>query len=128
MNENVTFIFRQEWLNHIAQLPQDQQDKIIGDIVRYGAELEPAHEDDPVISAFVNMVKGSIDNSKERYQRKVTAGCTSGRKKKVDDARVYELAQQGKKSEEIAGELGCSISSVNHSPGWRNRKEKEFVF
>ena len=128
MSDNITFIFRQEWLNHIAQLPIEQQDKIIGDIVRYGAELDSEHSDDPVVTAFVNMVKGSIDNSKERYQKKVVAGSTGGRKKKVDDSRIYELAQSGMSADAIAAELGCHPSTVNHSDGWRNRKQKEFVF
>lgn len=39
------------------------------------------HADDPIISAFVNMVKSNIDFSKERYEKKVHGG----RPQKISD-------------------------------------------
>lgn len=62
-----TFIVHKEWLDNIADLPVEQQDKIIAEFVRYGVELELRHGDDAVVSAFVNMLKGRIDYSKEKY-------------------------------------------------------------
>jgi transposase len=38
------------------------------------------------------------------------------------------LAKEGKSSTEIATVLGISKSSVDHSDGWKNRKEDTFVF
>lgn len=78
---DITFVVHGEWLDNIKNLPLEQQDKIIGDLVRYGVERDPAHSNDPVISAFVNMVKGSIDYSKIKYSEKKFGG----RKKKIDD-------------------------------------------
>jgi hypothetical protein len=53
---------------------------------------------------------------------------TAGAKKKVNDKKIYEMARDGKTSREIATELGLSKSSVDHSDGWRNRNEEEFIF
>ena len=44
------------------------------------------------------------------------------------DKAIYDLAKQGKKSGEIAEILGVSKSSIDHSDGWKNRKNDEFVF
>ena len=123
-----TFIFRREWLDNIKSLPIEQQDKIVAEIVRYGVDLEPQHMDDPVIGAFVNMVKGSISFSKDKYEQKVLNGKTVGRKKKVDNQEIYNLAREGKSANEIAEIIGCSKSSIDHSEGWRQRDKAEFSF
>lgn len=124
---DVTFIVHSEWLENIANLSVEQQDKIIAEIIRYGTGCEMAHTDDAITQAFVNMVKSRIDYSKDKYAQKVEAGTTSGRKKKVSDSEIWNLAHnEGKKSEEIANILGCSKSAVDHSNGWKQRNEEAF--
>ena len=123
-----TFIVHKEWLDNIAGLPLEQQDKVIGEFVRYGVGLDSAHNDDAVVQAFVNMLKGRIDYSKEKYQQKVDMSKTAGRKKKINDQQIYDLAKSGKTSTEIASMLEVSKSTVDHSEGWKRRKENEFVF
>ena len=122
------FVFYGEWLDSIAGLPVETQDKIIAEIVRYGSNREFEHSEDMMVAMAVNFTKGAIDNAKAEYLKKVQAGSNYGRKKSVDDKAIYELAQQGKRSEDIAKSLGISKSSVDHSDGWKKRKEKEFVF
>ena len=114
---DTSFIFHSDWLDSIQGLTIDEQDKVIGEIVRYGVGLEPAHEEATVV-ALVKMVMGRIDFSKEKYEAKKGGGS----KKKVDDREIYELARQGKSSKEIAEILGVSKSAVDHSEGWRNRR------
>lgn len=123
-----TFIVHKEWLENIAGLPVEQQDKVIGEFVRYGVGLDSAHSDDVVVQAFVNMLKGRIDYSKDKYQQKVDMAKTAGRKKKVNDEQIFKLAKSGKTSTEIANILEISKSTVDHSEGWKKRKEEEFVF
>ena len=124
---DITFVVHSEWLDCIANLPVEQQDKIIAEIIRYGTGVEMAHSDDVITQAFVNMVKGRIDYSKDKYAQKVEAGTTAGRKKKVNDNEIWNLAHnEGKKSEEIAHILGCSKSAVDHSNGWKQRNEDVF--
>jgi len=53
---------------------------------------------------------------------------TAGRKKKIDDNAVYQMAKEGKSSAQIAELLGCSKSAVDHSEGWKNRKNEDFEF
>lgn len=122
MAEDVTFVMHKEWLDSIAGLPVEQQDKVIAEIVRYGTGCELAYEDDPVIMAFVNLLKSRIDFSKNKYNQKIEMSKSAGRKKKVDDEKILRLAREGKSAQQIADMLGCSKSSIDHSEGWRNRK------
>ena len=123
-----TFIVHKEWLDSIASLPIETQDKIIAEFVRYGVGLDSAHPDDAIAQSFVNILKNRIDFSKDQYAKKVNMSQTAGRKKKIDDQQIYDLAKEGKSSTEIATVLGISKSSVDHSDGWKNRKEDTFVF
>lgn len=123
-----TFIVHKEWLDNIAGLPVEMQDKVIADFVRYGVGLNLEHSEDPVAQAMVNMLKNRIDYSKEQYAKKVEMSKTAGRKKKLDDQQVYELAREGKSAGEVAEILGVSKSAIDHSEGWRNRKQEGFVF
>lgn len=118
-----TFIMRGEWLQNIAGMPIEMQDKVIAEIVRYGTGQELVYTNDYVISSIVNMVKGSIDFSIDNYEQKVMNGQKGGRKKKIDDDQIYELARKGMTAQEIADELGVSKSSVDKSEGWKRRKQ-----
>ena len=77
---------------------------------------------------MVDMLKGRIDFSKDKYAQKVSGGNKAGRSKKIDENQVYELAKIGKTSQEISVILGCSKSSVDHSQGWKRRKEDNLIF
>lgn len=120
--EDVTFVVHREWLNSIKGLPLDQQDKIIADIVRYGVGVPLEYEEDGFIASLVNMLKGRITYSKEKYKEKVEMAKKAGRKKKLDDDLILRLALEGKKSQEIADILNCSKTAIDHSDGWKRRK------
>lgn len=122
------FVFYGEWIDNIKHLPEEIQDKIIADIVRYGIDAEMKYAEDPMIGTIVNFTKGAIDNSKNEYIRKVEAGKNYGRKKITNDEEIYQLAREGKKASEIAEILGIGKSTVEHNEGWKNRNKKEFVF
>lgn len=122
MAQDVTFIVHREWLDSIKNLPIEQQDKIIAEFVRYGTDLGLKHPDDALTQSFVNILKSRIDFSKNKYEKKVQAGKSAGRKKKVDDDEILRLALGGMKSAEIAKKLGVSKSTIDHSDGWKRRK------
>lgn len=121
-----SFVFYKEWIDAIKDLPVEQQDAIIGDIVRYGLELELLHEDNPLTQAFLNMTKKQISFAKEKYEQKVLQSKVAGAKKKYSARQIYDLAQKYKKAEEIAEVLGCSVSTVHHSEGWKRRNQGSF--
>lgn len=121
------FVFYGDWLNNIAHLPLEEQEKIISDIVRYGVGSEMLHQEEPNIKMAFLFTKGAIDTSKNNYQEKINNGVNYGKKKKLDDAQVYTLAREGKDSSQIAEILGVSKSSVDHSQGWSKRKNDEFL-
>lgn len=121
MAQDVTFIVHREWLDSIKNLPIEQQDKIIAEFVRYGTDLGLKHSDDALTQSFVNILKSRIDFSKNKYEKKVQAGKSAGRKKKVDDDEILRLALGGMKSAEIAEKLGVSKSTIDHSDGWKKR-------
>lgn len=120
-----TFIMRKEWLDNIKSLTVDQQDRILADIVRYGVNEAPAHYDDPVVSAFVNMVKNRIDVSKQLYDEKVGMAQTAGRKSSIDKAKILECALLGLSAKETAKIAGCSVSTVLHSEEWKKGRAKQ---
>lgn len=132
MADDITFVVHKEWVESIKSLPVDQQDKILAEIVRYGTDSKMEHEDDPLVQTLVNVHKNRIDFSKNKYNQKVEAGKSAGRKKKIDDSIVLSMAQEGKSSSEIAEILGVAKSTVDHSEGWRNRNKpidnNEFEF
>lgn len=125
---NVTFVVHKDWLDSIRELPIEQQDKIIAEFVRYGTEMELQHINDPMVQAFVNILKGRIDASKDAYKQKVEMSRGAGRKKKTNDGEIYKMAREGYSSAEIAKALGLSKSAVDHNQGWKNRKNDDFEF
>ena len=120
---DITFIMREEWLENIADLPVEQQDKIIADMVRYGSEWPLAHQDDKDVKSYVNFVKKSIDDSKDKFRQRQENGKINGRKKTVNSKEVWRLAQQGLTADVIGAQLGISKDSVYHDDGWKHRKE-----
>ena len=72
------------------------------------------------------MKSKDIDYSKEKYEQKKYMAQGAGRRKVIDDKAIWELAQQGNTSAKIAEILGVSKSSVDHSIGWKKRRE--FLF
>ena len=78
---DITFIVHSDWLKQRESLPTDMQDKIIADMVRHGCEMDMMHEEDCIINSFVKGFQDRIDYSKDKYQAKIEAGHTSGRKK-----------------------------------------------
>ncbi len=127
-DNNVTFVVHKDWLDSIKDLPIEQQDKIIAEFVRYGTEMELQHLDDPVVQAFVNILRGRIDASKDAYKQKVEMSKVAGRKKKSNSEEIYRLAREGYSSSEIAKTLQISKSSVDHNEGWKNRNNDAFEF
>ena len=123
MAEDITFVVHKEWLNNIAGLPVEQQDKIIADFVRYGCEMKTQYDNNSVVVAFVNMIKGRIDFSKTKYEEKIVKARKAGRKKKYDDEEVLRLAKEGFSAAEIADALNCSKSAIDHSEGWKRRND-----
>lgn len=121
MAQDVTFIVHREWLDSIKNLPIEQQDKIIAEFVRYGTDLGLKHPDDALTQSFVNILKSRIDFSKNKYEKKVQAGKSAGRKKKIDNDEILRLALGGMRSAEIAEKLGVSKSTIDHSDGWKRR-------
>ena len=123
---DTTFIVHSDWLDSLKELSIEEQDKIIADTIRYGLDREIIHGDDPRVQAFVKMKSKDIDYSKEKYEQKKYMAQGAGRRKVIDDKAIWELAQQGNSSAKIAEILGVSKSSVDHSIGWKKRRE--FLF
>ena len=123
-----TFVMREEWIDNISTLPAELQDKVLADIVRFGTGRPTLYDRDPIVFSLVNGYKGSMTNTTNEYLKKLEMSKTAGRKKKIDDRKIYELAKEGKTAQEVADALGVSKSAIDKSDGWRNRKNEEFVF
>ena len=123
-----TFVVHSEWLNAISELPRDIQDKIIADFVRYGCRIDTAYDDIPQISSFVKILKGRIDFSIDKYAAKVNnPGPAKSEEAKINrDLLVWEMARRPMTAQEIANQLGCSKSTIDHCLGWKQRNNDEF--
>lgn len=123
-----TFIVRGEWLENIETLPLEMQDKVLAEIVRYGTRKQTRYDDDPIVFSIVNGYKGRIDSTSQDYEKKIEMSKSAGRKKKLDDGKVWSLAKEGMTAQEVADKLGVSKSSIDKSEGWKQRKNNEFAF
>ena len=119
---DITFIVHSEWLDDLEDLDIERQDQIIADIIRAGCEREMAHSSDKELVSKVKTYLRAITYSKKKYEDSKEQGNRGGRTKKIDDAKIEELAKAGYSSKQIAEMLNCSKSAVDHSDGWRNRK------
>lgn len=119
---DITFVVHSEWLDDLEDLDIERQDQIIADIIRAGCEREMAHSSDKELVSKVKTYLRAITYSKKKYEDSKEQGNRGGRTKKIDDAKIEELAKAGYSSKQIAEMLNCSKSAVDHSDGWRNRK------
>lgn len=120
---DITFIVHSEWLEDLEDLSIERQDQIIADIIRAGCEKEMAHSEDKELVSKVKTYLRAITYSKKKYEDSKEQGGKGGRTKKIDDAKIEELARAGHSSSQIAELLGYSKSSVDHSDGWKRRKD-----
>lgn len=111
-----TFVFYSEWLDSIENLSVDQQDKIIGEWARHGCKRPLKHlEDEPLLSSFAAQRFGAIDASQDKYEKRVAAGKTGGRKVTYDVQKATEMKRSGLYSnQEIADTVGIGVSTINH--------------
>ena len=119
---DITFVVHSEWLDDLEDLDIERQDQIIADIIRAGCEREMAHSSDKELVSKVKTYLRAITYSKKKDEDSKEQGNRGGRTKKIDDAKIEELAKAGYSSKQIAEMLNCSKSAVDHSDGWRNRK------
>lgn len=117
-----SFIVYKDWVESFKDLDIETQDKIIADTVRYGLGQPLQYGEDPLVKSFVKMKSKDIDYGIEKYEMKKSMAKIAGRKKKVDDGIIWEMAGRGMRAQEIADELGISKTSVDHSEGWKQRK------
>ena len=130
MMADVTCVIHSEWADPISHLSVDQQDAILADVFRYCTSLPLQHSEDPAVSMALGFLKTKIDFSKNKYLEKKTGGQINGaRRKKYSTQEIYEMSQKyPDNAEKVAEELGCSKSTIDHSEGWRRRKEMGLVF
>ena len=119
-----TFIFYPDWLDFIERI-NDDKDKLdlYNIIVQYGCHGEYSNENPMMVAVFESLIKNKIDIAQGRYEEKVSAGKSFGRKKVVNDDSIALLAQNGMKAKDIATQLGLSEAAVYHSDGWKNRNK-----
>jgi hypothetical protein len=74
-----------------------------------------------MVPIFETLIKPKIDYAQQKYQEKVENGKNYGRRKRVDDETVRELARDGKSAKEIADFFEVSTNAIYHNEGWKNR-------
>ena len=121
-----TFVVHSEWLDAIKGFSTTIQDQIIADLVRYGCRMETVYDDIPQIAACVNLLKSRIDFSIEKWNVKTNNKGSQKEEIGERDELIWRLARTPMTSQAIADELGCSKSTIDHSEGWKQRKNDNY--
>lgn len=108
--------FRSVWESYQELKRKDAvlAEKFLTAVIEYGLEGE-YDESDPLINALMGGVTIGIDNAHSRRTASQDNGSKGGRPKLYSSEKIAELAQQGKTSQQIADELGCSIKTVQRA-------------
>ena len=108
--------FRSVWESYQELKRKDAvlAEKFLTAVIEYGLEGE-YDESDPFINALMGGVIIGIDNAHSRRVTSQDNGAKGGRPKMYSSEKIAELAQQGKTSQQIADELGCSIKTVQRA-------------
>lgn len=119
-----SFIFYPEWLD-CANGFADEKDriKLLQMIVDYGCTGESQDPDSEALKAvFGSLIKPKIDLAQAKYGEKIEGAKLGGKKKKVDEDAILEMALKGFTAKQIAAELGISTTAVYHTDAWKLRK------
>ena len=108
--------FRSVWESYQELKRKDAAlaEKFLTAVIEYGLEGE-YDESDPFINALMGSVTVGIDNAHSRRTISQDNGSKGGRPKLYSPDRIAELVAQGKTSQQIADELGCSLKTVQRA-------------
>lgn len=113
------FVFYASWVSVIEAFDEMDQSDMAGElakqIVYYGTRGKFA-TDNPIIKGIVEgMCTDLIDKSKSRYVHSIENGKKGGRPPKYDKNKMLELRSSGFSDQEIAGNLGCNVKTVQRT-------------
>lgn len=108
--------FRSVWESYQELKRKDAvlAEKFLTAVIEYGLEGE-YDESDPLINALMGGVTISIDNAHSRRVASQDNGSKGGRPKLYSSEKIAELVAQGRTSQQIADELGCSLKTVQRA-------------
>lgn len=121
--------FRSVWDSYQELKRKDAvlAEKFLTAVIEYGLEGE-YDESDPIVNALMSAAVVGIDNAHNRRAASQDNGTKGGRPKVYSSERMVELAQQGKTSQQIADELGCSIKTVQRALKEARDAQQPFSF
>lgn len=121
--ENKGFSFYQNYWEAIQNFPQEQQEKIVWAVVRYGiCGILPDAELDPVTAAMVRAFKPAIDKSAVRFNEN-GSGAKGGRVSTIDSDLLKSYIAEGHSAKECAEKFGLSVDAIYKREEWKNRKK-----
>ena len=108
--------FRSVWESYQELKRKDAvlAEKFLTAVIEYGLEGE-YDESDPLINALMGSVTIGIDNAHSRRVASQDNGSKGGRPKLYSSEKIAELVAQGRTSQQIADELGCSLKTVQRA-------------
>lgn len=80
--ERPSFVFHKEWLNQLAELPEDAQKHYALAIVKYALEGKEPEYSNPFEKAWFASIKSRIDADGEKYQERCERNRKNGSKSK----------------------------------------------
>ena len=120
--ENKGFSFYQNYWETIQTFPQEQQEKIVWAVVRYGiAGILPSAELDPVSYAMVKAFQPAIDKSAARFNDNGDKK-KGGRVSNIDPSELRLYIAEGHSAKECAEKFGVSVDAIYKREEWKNRR------
>ena len=120
--ENKGFSFYQNYWESIQNFPQEQQEKIVWAVVRYGVcGILPDAEMDPIAYAMVKAFKPAIDKSVTRFNDNSEMK-KGGRSSTIDSDALKSYIADGHSAKECAEKFGVSVDAIYKRAEWKNRK------
>lgn len=119
MSNKENFLFLASWHDILEGYDAAGKPEIASEIAKqiiyYGVTGQMTSDDPIVTSTVTGMCAALIDKSKRRYNSCVANGRQGGRPKKYSDEDIIALYRQGLSPQEIAGNLLCSIKTVQRA-------------
>lgn len=113
--ERISMVFYTSFLDAIRNLPtRELQAEATLALVEMGIDGVVGHEN-PMINMVLTMALPSVASAKQRYSKAVIDGKKGGRPRKAEPLVVAQLLEEGLTKHDIAGELNCSVRTVERA-------------
>lgn len=125
----MNILIYEDWLKPAKFMNEEERAEYYYLVLRHrvSGDVRPEDAHHPIVASNLIGVLKQIDRANETRDQKSTLGAMGGRPQKSSDIEIWTWAQTHPKgtSKQAAEALGVSKSTIDHSEGWRCRKDEK---